>query len=172
MLTGKSVGKVVSKVSFGLLDLGFAIWDIVDGVNAINEGNAQAKAFRKAGDKVLELKKDINHLFGFIEQRCDGSSQNVNCQYTEWSSWGPCKNLDSSSAHNEEGLTCGDSVQERSRSMAFQDGTAQDAILCKQDGNSCGTGLKEIKPCGIAWHETKNTNKLFGKHSSYNVHFL
>jgi hypothetical protein len=158
--TGKSVGKFLSKFTFGLLDVGLGIWDIVDGAKAIREGSAQAKAFRKAGKKTLEWKKEVNNLFGKIKKRCDDSSQEVSCQFTDWSSWGPCKYLDSSPAHIKKGLTCGDSVQQRSRSMTFQDGTAQDALLCTQNGNNCETGLDEIKPCG-----TSDTNKICGMNS-------
>jgi len=156
--TGKSVGKFLSKFTFGALDVGLGIWDIVDGIKAIKEGNAQAKEFRKAGKKVLGWKEDLQDLFGKIEKRCDDSAQKVSCEFTEWSSWGACKYLDSSPGHIEKGLTCGDSVQKRSRSMTFQDGEAQDAFLCMQDEDcQTKTGLDEIKPCG-----TSDANRICG----------
>ena len=152
----KITGKVLSKFSFGVLDVGLGIWEIYDGVKAIKEGNAKAKEFRKAGKKAEEWKKEVKDLFGKIKKRCDDSSQEVSCQFTDWSSWGSCKYLNSSRpTHIEEGLTCGNSAQERSRSMTFQDGTAQDAPLCTKNGNNGETSLFETRTC----HTYTYTNK-------------
>ena len=66
-----------SKVSFGLLDVGLGIWDIVDGVKAIKEGNAQAKAFRKAGRKINGAKSDLGKVLNVIKKRCDSNNKKV-----------------------------------------------------------------------------------------------
>ena len=73
------------------------------------------------------------------------------CKHTQWSDWSECKILDSSIAKREEGVICGDSVQQRKRSMEFGDGDGNDAILCNQKGGeNCENSLKQTKPCGAS----------------------
>ena len=74
----------------------------------------------------------------------------ISCKYTEWSDWSECKILDSSEGHKEDGLICGDSVQERKRTMDFGDGDGDDAVLCNQKGDRCENSLEQEKPCGAS----------------------
>ena len=78
-LAGKSAGKILSKVGFGVLDVGFGIWDIIDSAKDIREGSAQAKEFRKGAEAIVERKKEINELFNNITKRCDTTAKKVCC---------------------------------------------------------------------------------------------
>ena len=73
-----------SKVSFGLLDFGLGIWDIVDGVKALTTGNKKAKKFREAGQKLTDAKIEILKLFDYIKDRCDGSNEKVHNNRYIW----------------------------------------------------------------------------------------
>ena len=70
----------MSKVGFGVLDVGFGIWDIIDSAKDIREGSAQAKEFRKGAEAIVERKKEINELFNNITRRCDSTARKVSCK--------------------------------------------------------------------------------------------
>ena len=92
--------------------------DIVIESDILNVCSLEELVVVKILRKVLE--SVVAHgAIGKIKKRCDDSSRKVSCQFTDWSSWGPCKHLDSSPVHIEEGLICGDSVQERSRHSRY-----------------------------------------------------
>ena len=60
---GVLAAKVFSKVALGVINVGLGIWDIVDGVNALEEGNEQAQQFREESDKLEELNMVIVNQF-------------------------------------------------------------------------------------------------------------
>ena len=66
-----------SKFTFGVLDVGLDVWDIVDGVKALTNGNPKAKLFREAGEKLQNTKNNVTEEFDSIKGRCDGSSKQV-----------------------------------------------------------------------------------------------
>merc|ERR1719309_176516 len=47
-----TAGKVASKFGFAVLDLGMAVWDIIDGIKKLKEGSSVAKQFLKAAEEL------------------------------------------------------------------------------------------------------------------------
>ena len=70
--------------AFALLDLGLAIWDLVDGVKALKEGSVTAEKFREAADDLEEVHERNKKYFQDIVSQCVISQGKLGHDVSEW----------------------------------------------------------------------------------------
>merc|ERR1712008_50001 len=133
----QTLGKVASKVAFGILDVGFAVWGIIDGVEAL-KGHAEAREIRTAGK---DLKKATEILVDFYDAAldvCKASSSPQTCKLSRWGLWSECfysngtgnSGVKNTKKVDKAGNECTDKFQVRKRNYVFGS-SSQDASKCK-----------------------------------------
>ena len=70
--------------AFALLDLGLAIWDLVDGVKALKQGSVTAETFKTAANDLEEVHNRNEKYFQDIVSQCV-ISQGKRCHESTWS---------------------------------------------------------------------------------------
>ena len=69
-VAGTVLTKMVGKFAFGVLDLGMAIWDMVDGIQSLQKGSPVAKTFKQSASKLEQVHFENEEAYHGLLNEC------------------------------------------------------------------------------------------------------